>query len=437
MVLGLECLNNLKDKVVDNSVLVTAYTDMQNAYDDTKESIYKVMDCINVMEHLVQIRSVIKVTKATESIQYLYGQNDITLSMEGLTETISKGWDAIVKWFMSLWTKIKNFFKRLFGLTDKTSKSVEEEAKTAKENIKKQPFKAIGDVSGDDSTTVAESFTNTNIQKIKSDFDQNICDKANIDMIQSLSDEEASEIKQHGSELASKLNDVMIGKGSTKKPVDEKFINDSTTMSKTLQEMCKHGENVVNSLRTIPDKLKARAEKNGNAEQLKVAQHTIKQASVVMGAISDCSNEAAKGTVLIKNRLEAFNKKFSKKTKLLGMKTNQDDIDNSLKEAINSQDINKAKSVLIGYLDDDARREPMLALKVADKTNRIFEDQGKKLYDEDDGRHTSIPKEEWSSTVIRTIKASLRLNFSREKIALALEIIRYLRNKGDEKFQIK
>lgn len=196
------------------------------------------------------------------------------------------------------------------------------------------------------------------------------------------------------------------------------------------------GENIVNSLRTIPEKLKERAEKKGDTDQLKVAQNTIKQAGTVMNVIGDCSKEAAKGTVLIKNRLEAFNKKFSQK-KSLETSDNNKEFNEYLKRAIDALDTNGAKAAIIGYLDEDAHREPMLALKVADKANRIFKEHEKDLFSEDDNRITSTPKDEWSPEFIIKLKASLRLNFSREKIALAVEVIRYLRSQGNKKFQIK
>lgn len=437
MNLGLEHLNiSQQSTVASNEELLDAYIAMESAYDVARDTYNCLMDVICTMDQLIQIQDVIKQSGSTETIQYLYGQNNISLTMEGLGETISKGWEAVVKWFQDLWTKIKNFFKRLFGLTDKAGKSVEEEAKKAKENIKKQPFKADGNVSDSDPTTVAESFTNTNIQKVKSDFDQNICAKANIDAIRSMNDEEASKVKKHGDELAAELNNVIMGHGSSKKPVDEKFINESTEMSKALQEMCKQGENLVNSLRTIPEKLKARAEKKGDADQLRVAQNTIKQAGTVMNVIGDCSKEAAKGTVLIKNRLEAFNKKFSQK-KSLEASDNNKEFNAPLKRAIDTLDIIGARAAIIAYVDADIHRETMLGLKVADKVNRIFKKHGKDLFSEDNGRLQPIPKEEWTIDFVHEIKAALLTNFSREKIALALDVIRYLRSQGNKKFQIK
>lgn len=437
MNLGLEHLSiSQQPTVASNEELMDAYIAMESAYDVAWDTYNCLMDCITTMDQLIQIQDVIKQSGSTETIQYLYGQNNISLTMEGLGETISKGWEAVVKWFQDLWTKIKNFFKRLFGLTDKAGKSVEEEAKKAKENIKKQSFKADGNVSDSDPTTVAESFTNTNIQKVKSDFDQNICAKANIDTIRSMNDEEASKVKKHGGELATELSNVIMGHGSSKKPVDEKFINESTEMSEALQEMCKKGENIVNSLRTIPEKLKERAEKKGDTDQLKVAQNTIKQAGTVMNVIGDCSKEAAKGTVLIKNRLEAFNKKFSQKESREASDNNKE-FNAPLKRAIDALDISGARAVIIGYLDEDAHREPMLALKVADKVNRIFKEHEKDLFSEDNNRITSTPKAEWSPEFVNKLRASLRLNFSREKIAFTLEVIRYLRSQGNKEFQIK
>ena len=311
MNLGLEHLSiSQQPTVASNEELLDAYIAMESAYDVAWDTYNCLMDCITTMDQLIQIQDVIKQSGSTETIQYLYGQNDISLTMEGLGETISKGWETVVKWFQDLWTKIKNFFKNLFKSTDKANQAVQEEAKRAK----KQPFKAddTNPVDGDP-TMVAESFTNTNIKKIVSDFDRSIGAKANIDMIRSMNDEESAQIKQHGNDLADELNVVMTGgRDYPKKPVDDKFINEAPEMSKDLHEMCKKGENLVNSLRTIPEKLKARAEKKGDVDQLKVAQNTIRQAAIVMHAMEQCAKQAANGIFYIKNRLEAFNRKFSK-----------------------------------------------------------------------------------------------------------------------------
>lgn len=315
MNLGLEHLSiSQQPTVASNEELLDAYIAMESAYDVTWEAYNCLMDCITTMDQLIQIRDVIQQSGSTETIQYLYGQNDISLTMEGLGETISKGWDAVVKWFQDLWTKIKNFFTNLFKSTDKANQAVQEEAKKAKNNnLKKQPFKANTTATDSNPTEVAESFTNTNIQKIISDFDRSICAKANIDTIRSMHGEESAQIERHGHELADELHIVMIGgRDYPKKPVDEKFINEAPEMSKALHEMCKKGENLVNSLRTIPEKLKARAEKKGDADQLKVAQNTIRQATIVLSAIENCAKTAADGIFYIKNRLEAFNRKFSK-----------------------------------------------------------------------------------------------------------------------------
>ena len=315
MNLGLEHLSTPHQiNTVSNEELLDAYVSMESVYDAAQEAYNCLMDAICTMESLFQIRDVIKQSGSTETIQYLYGQNNISLTMEGLGETISKGWDAVVKWFQDLWTKIKNFFTNMFKSTDKANQAVQEEAKKAKNNnSNKQPFKANTTATDSNPTMVAESFTNSNIQKIISDFDRSICAKANIDTIRSMHDEESAQIERHGHELADELHIVMTGgRDYPKKPVDDKFINEAPEMSKALHEMCKKGENLVNSLRTIPEKLKARAEKKGDADQLKVAQNTIRQATIVLSAIENCAKTAADGIFYIKNRLEAFNRKFSK-----------------------------------------------------------------------------------------------------------------------------
>lgn len=422
-----------------NEELMDAYITMEDACVETREIYHSLLDSITTMDHLIQIRDVVERIGYTETINHLYGNNNITFTTESLGDTLKKGWEAIVKWFKELWTKIKNFFKRLFGLTDKTIRAIEDEVKQSK--------KAFASNSKlNTNITVAESFTSSNIQKLSNEFDQNIASKTTIDKLCSMDDEEASQIKEAATDLAAKLRGMSSNERSTKKPLDKTFVDKAIDMANLLQDICKKGERVVDLLRTAPDKLKASAEKADDVQQLKAAQNAIKQAGVILNAIDDCAKQAANSVLYIKTKLEAFN------NKAFGSKAddeifNDKELGKTILKGLKEWKIIRVRTGIMTHLDRDESRSPMLAVNVADKVNRfvkahleefdIDKPDADGLYDKDNHRLTVPPKDEWNAEFLIRIKASLLINFSREKLVLAQEVIRYLRSKGEDWFQVK
>ena len=306
MDLGFEQLG--VQRTVGYEELISDYVSIETLSEEVSSAYQHLMDVLDTMDHLCQIQQVVQKYGHTESVEELYGENHIEFSVKGLGESLKKGWDAAVKWFLDLMDKIRKFFKNLFQSADKADKAVQEEAKKAKD--KKQPFTAEGKVVDGNPTTVAKSFTNSNLKEIEQNFDRNVGSKANIDMIRSMTNDQSREVNHSGAGLAAELSLVITGgRDGDMKPVDESFINEAETMSKTLHGMGKRSENLVNSLRTLPDKLMALAEKKGDESQLKVAQNTLRQAGAVVGMIEHFSNVSYRGIVIIKNKLAAFNAK--------------------------------------------------------------------------------------------------------------------------------
>ena len=93
--------------------------------------ISKMLDTINA---LYSIRSAIQRYGCTESIQYLFGDNDLELSVEGIGEKIKDGlkavWDKIMEWI----TAAINFFKKLFGINVKKKEAFEKQKEELKKN---------------------------------------------------------------------------------------------------------------------------------------------------------------------------------------------------------------------------------------------------------------------------------------------------------------
>ena len=89
-----------------------------------------------------------------------------------------------------------------------------------------------------------------------------------------------------------------------------------------------------------------------------------------------------------------------------------------LERSLNACDLNGIRAALIGYLDIGSDSNVVL---VADEVNNQLKSSGMELFDPDDGRNVtssaSMPRE-----ALRSIKAALRLNFSKEKIRKGAEL---------------
>lgn len=95
--------------------------------------------------------------------------------------------------------------------------------------------------------------------------------------------------------------------------------------------------------------------------------------------------------------------------------------------------------LILKELDRDQRRDPMLAVRTAVEANTKLESVGESLFETDDG---AVEFPQVTSPVTREdkldeVKASLRLNFSKEKIEYAESLIKAFRTRGLDGFQIK
>lgn len=100
----------------------------------------------------------------------------------------------------------------------------------------------------------------------------------------------------------------------------------------------------------------------------------------------------------------------------------------SLANAIDHSDLSEIRAALITYIDLDATATQLIALDVADDVNQLLQTKGISLFEQDNGRldFNSTPSDnEWNKA-----KAALRLNFSREKIKYATQIVEQLRKQN-------
>lgn len=107
------------------------------AYLELSDVTWKIDQMMSTIDQLIAIRQCVKLYGCTESIQYLYGENNITLSVEGIGEKIASGmkaaWNKIVEWF----NKAINFFKKLLGLSPKKKEAFQEVKKELDKNKEK------------------------------------------------------------------------------------------------------------------------------------------------------------------------------------------------------------------------------------------------------------------------------------------------------------
>ena len=135
MRLGLESLNitgvnswSLEDELKFNIV----YMDAKSSIVDT---FYMLENTMSTMEHLIAIQDAIRQYGCTESIAYLYGENNITMSVEGFGDAIKAAFKKIYEFIVKLKNNIVNFFKNLFPKKKDSVKKTTEVAEKIEEKV--------------------------------------------------------------------------------------------------------------------------------------------------------------------------------------------------------------------------------------------------------------------------------------------------------------
>ena len=108
-----------------------------------------------------------------------------------------------------------------------------------------------------------------------------------------------------------------------------------------------------------------------------------------------------------------------------------------LSQAIQEQNVVRARTIILSCLDDDATSTKPQALRMAEEIADRFIDPEDPFFDQENHILEIPPKTEWDSALLRKIKAALQANFSREKLELAEQVISHLRAKGIPDFQVK
>lgn len=134
MKLGLERLvgTNINSSTEE---LITVYGGMYQSLDDVFTTVGELEKGCFMMEQLLSIQNTIDDYGCTESLMFLYGENDITMSVEGVGEAISKAYNWVIEKLRKLYDAVVGFFKKLFGLNKKNEETATAAEKVAK-NVK-------------------------------------------------------------------------------------------------------------------------------------------------------------------------------------------------------------------------------------------------------------------------------------------------------------
>ena len=131
---------NLSSVLDHPTPLSDQYQSMIQYYQSKQEMVdatHNVDRVFHVLDQLFAIRSTIRNYGCTESLVYLYGENDMELSVEGLGEKIKEGWSAAVQYIKDLIKKIVNFIRSIFSRRKIEDKKIEEaQQKISKDKTK-------------------------------------------------------------------------------------------------------------------------------------------------------------------------------------------------------------------------------------------------------------------------------------------------------------
>lgn len=103
-----------------------------------------------------------------------------------------------------------------------------------------------------------------------------------------------------------------------------------------------------------------------------------------------------------------------------------------LDQAIALGDVDAARIAIRAIADGDISRETPQAVIRADAAERAFCQQGKHLYEPDNGHFVMPPEGEWSEKLLYTVKGSLDWNFSRERLLHLQNLNTWLRKKRED-----
>ncbi len=88
----------------------------------------------------------------------------------------------------------------------------------------------------------------------------------------------------------------------------------------------------------------------------------------------------------------------------------------TLAQAIEAADVSAVRIAIRAIADDDRYRATPLAGLRADEAEAALQKKGMSIWQQDDGCLSIPPQNEWSESVLHSIKGSLYWNFSRERI---------------------
>ncbi|WP_319779964.1 hypothetical protein [Maridesulfovibrio sp.] len=102
-------------------------------------------------------------------------------------------------------------------------------------------------------------------------------------------------------------------------------------------------------------------------------------------------------------------------------------IHNKVNKLVSTGQITKARALIISVLDGDRLKDQM-------EIAPMWEQFPNKLFDADYGESEKLPQYAWSKPYWSRIRVELNNNFSKKQLGHVVEVMLFLREKGDKRF---
>jgi len=108
-----------------------------------------------------------------------------------------------------------------------------------------------------------------------------------------------------------------------------------------------------------------------------------------------------------------------------------------LENAIENKNLDLVRSAIITSMNADRRLEDMQAGTILNYASNKLSVSGEELIEEDNGACVILERSEWNEALWNRTKTELLYNFSKEKFDYCILIMKYLRDSGLPRFQVK
>ena len=148
------------------------------------------------------------------------------------------------------------------------------------------------------------------------------------------------------------------------------------------------------------------------------------------------SNDNLSLLIKVMKHLDSKGNASKSKTDTLNAKTTLLE-DPLLKKTIIKKNILLIRTIILNHIDIDVNRKNYLSEKIIREIEPNLLQNGLVLFEEENNEFKFPSQDDWNKQLWQSLKVEMRYNFSMGKFNQIIEVMKFLRKKGDEFFQIK